>query len=72
MRLAPLIVSVLALAASLEVSRPRPAEACPSCAAGREARGQVMGDDFGFHLFAATLPFLAIGTICVVIERVGR
>jgi hypothetical protein len=47
------------------------ADACPSCATGRQARSEVWNDDFGFHLFAALLPYLLIGAICIYAER-GR
>jgi hypothetical protein len=42
--------------------------ACPSCAAGVQARSQVLANGFSFHLIVALLPFLIIGAICWGIE----
>jgi hypothetical protein len=60
------LVFVAALAA------PSCAGACPNGAAGRQARGEVLRDDFAFHLIAALAPFLVIGGICVRVETRGR
>jgi hypothetical protein len=49
-----------------------PAEACPKCAPGVEARRQVWTEDFGRNLAVALLPFVIIGAICVRVERIGR
>jgi hypothetical protein len=47
--------------------------ACPSCAAGRVARGLVLGDAFWFHLWAITLPFVIVVVIAyAVLRRVER
>jgi hypothetical protein len=53
------------------LSGPAPVLACPKCAAGVVARGQVWNDGFAFNLLAAVLPFLVVGTISFVVERVG-
>jgi hypothetical protein len=47
-------------------------EACPSCAAGLQARSEVWNSDFAFNLFVAVLPFLVIGAICGRVEAIGR
>jgi hypothetical protein len=50
---------------------PVSAHACPNCAAGVQARREVWGEDFAFHLLVALLPFLIIGAICVRLEVAG-
>jgi hypothetical protein len=47
-------------------------EACPNCAAGREARSEVWSGDFVFNFFVSVVPFLLIGAICVCAEAIGR
>lgn len=58
--------------AALALLQPAVAEACPSCAEGIQARGEVYRDDFAFNLGVAVLPFLLIGAICARAEAIGR
>ena len=48
------------------------AEACPRCAAGIEARQQVLSSDLVPTLAIAVLPFLVVGAISAWSERIGR
>ena len=49
-----------------------PAQACPKCEAGIEARGQVLDTQFGANLFWTVLPFLLIGLVCMAVNAIGR
>lgn len=51
---------------------PQIASACPGCAAGVQARGEVWSQDFAKNLAFCTLPFLVIAALCVRVERLGR
>jgi hypothetical protein len=46
-----------------------PAQGCPDCALGREARREAWADDFALELLATALPFVVIGAVCVRVER---
>ena len=70
LRFAKALVTGLALAGTLAIQTP--AEACPNCAVGRQARTEVFRESFGFNLFVALLPFLMIGAICLRAEAIGR
>jgi hypothetical protein len=61
-----------AIPLALAVTVARPALACPSCAAGIEARAELWSRDFALHLLAALVPFLIVGLACVYAERIGR
>jgi hypothetical protein len=60
------------LAVVAALSAGGPAEACPSCPVGRQARSEVWNCDFEQNLFYALLPFLVIGAVCLGVERIGR
>lgn len=62
----------LALTLVASVGAACPAEACPDCATGREARAQVWGDDFGVDLLLGLAPFLIIGAISAWANRIGQ
>ena len=49
-----------------------PAEACPRCAAGQEARRQVWADGFFHNLAAAVLPFIVVGAVSARLHGIGR
>jgi hypothetical protein len=49
-----------------------PAVACPRCAAGQEARREVLEADFTRQLAVTALPFMIVGAISSVIHGVGR
>jgi hypothetical protein len=51
---------------------PAPADACPACATGEQARSDVWNDDFGFNLVVAVLPFVLIGAISARADSLGR
>jgi len=51
---------------------PAEALACPDCRLGRDARATLLRDDVGVNLLAATLPFLLILVLCLVLEAAAR
>lgn len=63
--------SALLAALSLVVTPP-PASACPNCVAGRTARAEVFGQDFGRNLSVALAPFLVISLVAAAAHRSGR
>ncbi len=49
-----------------------PALACPRCAAGVAARGEVLQQGFTFNLLSALAPFLLVCAVCLWFERRER
>lgn len=50
-----------------------PAQACPNCDPGREARADVWSDGFFLrNLATAVLPFVVIGAVCASVQKIGR
>jgi hypothetical protein len=64
------VVSTVVLAATVVLTAP--ADACPNCALGRQARAQVWNESFGLNLIVALLPFLLVAVICLCAEKIGR
>jgi hypothetical protein len=62
-----LAAAVLAL-----LSVTMPASACPSCAAGIEARTQVWRDDFAYFACAIALKFLIVLAVAWRVNAVGK
>lgn len=50
----------------------RSVAACPNCALGREARALVWTEDFLFNLLLVIVPFLLIGAVSALANRVGQ
>jgi hypothetical protein len=63
---------VALLAACAVLARTQSAHACPNCAAGVQARAEVLNEAFESNLFVTLLPFLIIGAICFGAEQIGR
>jgi hypothetical protein len=68
----PLRALSLALVFLASLALTPPAEACPDCAVGREARSLVWTEDFARNLLLAVVPFLLIGAVSALANRIGE